>query len=288
MKWLRGWFLRLGGLFRRERRERELAAEMESHLQMHIEENLRAGMSAAEARRQALIKLGGVEQTKEIYRERRGLPVLEVLLRDIQYALHMLRKNPGFTAVAVLTLALGIGANSAIFQMLDALTMGSLPVRNPQEIAEVKIADRQGTRGSVEFWNAQASYPLWEEIRRRQQAFSSIFAWSPGQYNLSPSGEARWASGLEVSSSFFSTLGIQPALGRVFVDTDDQPGCRAPSVVLSYAFWQSEYAGDLSAIGKHWARKDAMSWNSSPAMECSERVLACWRACLFRWLSLVF
>jgi hypothetical protein len=208
MKWLRGWFLRLGGLFRRERRERELAAEMESHLQMHIEENLRAGMSAAEARRQALIKLGGVEQTKEIYRERRGLPVLEVLLRDIQYALHMLRKNPGFTAVAVLTLALGIGANSAIFQMLDALTMGSLPVRNPQEIAEVKIADRQGARGSVEFWNAQASYPLWEEIRRRQQAFSSIFAWSPGQYNLSPSGEARWASGLEVSSSFFSTLGF--------------------------------------------------------------------------------
>jgi putative ABC transport system permease protein len=173
-----------------------------------------------------------------------------VLLRDIQYALRMLRKNPGFTAVAVLTLALGIGANSAIFQMLDALTMASLPVRNPQEIAEVKIADRQGARGSVEFWNAQASYPLWEEIRRRQQSFSSIFAWSPGQYNLSPSGEARWASGLEVSGNFFSALGIPPALGRLFVDADDQPGCNAPSVVVSNAFWQREFAGSPSAIGK--------------------------------------
>src|SRR6266852_5027682 len=250
MRQLQAWLLRLGGLFRKDQRDAEFSSELQSHLQLHIDENLRAGMSPGEARRQALIKLGGVEQTKEIYRERRGLPVLEVLLHDIQYALRTLRKNPGFTAVAVLTLALGIGANSAIFQMLDALTMGSLPVRNPQEIAEVKIADKHGARGSVQFWNAQASYPLWDEIRRRQQAFSGIFAWSPGQYNLSPSGEARWASGLEVSSSFFSTLGIQPALGRVFVDTDDQPGCSAPSVVLSYAFWQSEYTGDLSAIGK--------------------------------------
>jgi predicted permease len=250
MRYLRALLLRLGGLFRKERRDAELSSEIDSHLQLHIEDNLRAGMSREEARRQALTKLGGIEQTKENYRDRRGLPVLEVLLRDIQYALRMLRKNPGFTAVAVLTLALGIGANSAIFQMLDALTMASLPVRNPQEIAEIKIADRQGARGSVEFWNAQASYPLWEEIRRRQQSFSSIFAWSPGQYNLSPSGEARWASGLEVSGNFFSALGIPPALGRVFVDADDQPACNAPSVVLSNAFWQREFAGSPSAIGK--------------------------------------
>lgn len=250
MRSLRALLLRLGGLFRKEQRDAEFSSEIDSHLRMHIEDNLRAGMSGEEARRQALIKLGGLEQTKESYRERRGLPIFEVLLRDVQYALRMLRKNPGFTAVAVLTLALGIGANSAIFQMLDALTIASLPVRNPQEIAEVKLADRQGARGSVEFWNAQASYPLWEEIRRRQQAFSSIFAWSPGQYNLSPSGEARWASGLEVSGNFFSTLGIQPALGRMFVDADDQPGCNTPAVVLSNAFWQREFAGSPSAIGK--------------------------------------
>ena len=250
MRRLRALLLKFGGLFRRDRRDAELSSEIESHLQLHIEDNLRAGMNREEARRHALIKLGGIEHTKEICRDQRGLPLLEVLLRDIQYALRILRKNPGFTAVAVLTLALGIGANSAIFQMLDALTMASLPVRNPKEIVEIKIANREGARGSVEFWNAQASYPLWEEIRRRQEAFSSIFAWSSGQYNLSPSGDARWASGLEVSGSFFSSLGIQPALGRVFVDADDQPGCSTPSAVLSYAFWQTEYAGDSSALGK--------------------------------------
>jgi predicted permease len=250
MRSFRAWLLRLSGLFRKEKHDREFSSEMESHLKMHIEDNLRAGMAPEQARRDALIKLGGIEQTKENYRDQRALPLLEMLLQDVKFALRMLRKNPGFTVVAVLTLALGIGANSSIFQMLDALTLGSLPVRNPQEIVEVKIADLEGARGSVEFWGADATNPLWEEIRQHQQAFSSIFAWSPGLFNLSQSGEAHWASGLQVSGNFFSALGIQPALGRLFVDADDQRGCGAPGVVLSHSFWQTEYAGELSAIGK--------------------------------------
>src|SRR6266478_4966862 len=250
MRGLRAWCLRFVALFRKEQQDRELAEELESHLQMHIEDNLRSGMNPAAARRQTLLKLGGIEQAKEKYRDQRGIPALETVLQDLRFALRMLRKKPGFTAVAVLTLVLGIGANSAIFQILDALTIQSLPVRNPQEIAEVDIANREGVRGSVEFWGADATYPLWEEIRQRQQAFSSVFAWSPGQFNLSPSGEARFALGLEVSGNFFSALGIQPALGRLFVDADDARGCGSPGVVLGHAFWQTEFAADPSAIGK--------------------------------------
>src|SRR5258707_7636261 len=115
MRRLRTWLLRLGELSRKDARERELAAELESHIQLHIEDNLRAGMTAAQARREALMKLGGVEQTKENYREGRGLPALEMLLQDIRYGLRVLSKNPGFTAVAVLTLGVATGAATAIF-----------------------------------------------------------------------------------------------------------------------------------------------------------------------------
>src|SRR5262249_37751314 len=137
MKKLRQGLLRFGGLFNKRRKDREFDEEIESHLQLHIEDNLRLGMTSEEARREAMIKLGGIESMKEAYRDQRGLPILETLWQDIRYGTRQLRKNPGFTTVAVLTLALGIGANTAIFSLIDALLLKSLPVQRPEQLMTV-------------------------------------------------------------------------------------------------------------------------------------------------------
>src|SRR5271167_4486484 len=180
MRRLRALFIRIAGLFRKHRRERELAAEMESHLQLHIEDNLRSRMSPVEARRQALIKLGGLEQTKEAWRDRKGLPAIETLLRDFRYAGRVLRKNPGFTFVVVFTLALGIGANTAIFSVLESQLWRPLPFPDSERLVDAHIVLRENHRQ----WGVLTSseYRAWRE---RSQSFTNLGAYDyPSNRNL--------------------------------------------------------------------------------------------------------
>jgi predicted permease len=176
---------------------------------------------------------------------------METLWQDLRYGARQLLRSPGFTAVAVLTLALGIGANTAIFQLLDALKLRTLPVERPHELAEVQMIERRPRSGNFNGRRPEFTNPLWEQIRDRQQAFSGIFAWGTATFNLAERGEDRFAeNSLFVSGDFFNALRVRPILGRVFSPADDQRGCASPGAVISYAFWQREFGGDLSVVGK--------------------------------------
>jgi hypothetical protein len=175
---------------------------------------------------------------------------VETPWQDLRYGARLLRLKPGFTIVAIASLALGIGANTAIFQLLDAVRLRMVPVRNPQELAEVRITDMTGARGSFNSPYPAVTNQIWERIRADQKVFSGMFAWSTDGFNLAKNGEVRNAQGLWVSGDFFRVLGVGPVLGRVFTPADDQRGCGSPGVVVSYRFWQREFAGDASAIGK--------------------------------------
>ncbi len=170
------------------------------------------------------------------------------MIHDLRFGIRMLLKNPGFTAVAVLSLALGIGANTAIFQLLNAVRLKTLPIKNAQELTQIRLTDNSGTRGSKPARYPAVTNPIWEQIRDRQQGFSGLVAWGSAAFNLAQGGEVRPANALWVSGEFFNVLGVQPELGRTFTPTDDQRGCSAPGVVISHSFWQREYGGDKTVV----------------------------------------
>jgi len=169
---------------------------------------------------------------------------------DLWYGLRQLRQRPGFTVTAVLSLALGIGANTAIFQLVDAIRLKTIPVRDPQELASIHFAEGSSKSGNWSSRSAEFTYAQWEEIGRQQQAFSGLAAWSATRFNLAPAGEARYAEGLYVSGDFFRVLGVNALLGRTFTASDDTPACANPGAVLSYAFWQREFGGDEAVLGR--------------------------------------
>ncbi len=255
---------RIRGLFGKELLDKEFDEEMTAHLEMLVEENLRRGMTLEEARRAARRSFGGVEQTKEAYRDQRGLPIVETFIQDIRYGIRMLRRNPGFTFVAVLTLALGIGANTAIFSVLDAVMLKVLPVRDPARLLLVRwtakdwpsiVEDLEGSNRKDPAGGGWVSesvpYPIFEALRTQNSTLSDVFAFSANVngFNVQFEGAPYSALTEPVSGDYFKGLGVETIAGRPILQSDDDPAA-APVAVLAYNFWKNKLGGDESVVGK--------------------------------------
>lgn len=243
--------------------EKAIVEEIAQHLEDRYQELMANGATKESANRVVLQELddgkftAGIRAavTTKFAISPAGMDENEKLLaglwKDLLYGVRLLKSNPGFTAVAVLSLALGIGANTSVFQLLDAVRLRTLPVRDPQELADVAVVYHpNGRSGDFTATHPDLTYAMWEQIRNQQQAFSNMAAWSTQPLNLNQGGEARYAQALWVSGSFFDTLGIRPALGRLISPSDDNPGCGAGGVVISDSFWQKEFAANPSIVGQ--------------------------------------
>ena len=233
----------------RRDRDRELREEVQAHLDMAARDRIEQGESAQAAADAARREFGNVTLVHETTREMWGWGWLERFTRDVQYGARLLRRTPAFSIVAILSLAIGIGANTAIFQVIDAIRLSALPVERPHDLVEITPVSMEGSRGNRSYWRPVVSNPIWEAVRDRQEAFSGVFAWGAGGFNLAAGGERRPARGLWASGSLFDVLGVRAAHGRLLGPGDDYRGCE-PRVVLSYPFWQREYGGDPSVIGR--------------------------------------
>jgi len=234
LRTIRAWVHRAAGLVRARREEREFAAELEANLQLHIEDNQRRGLPPAEARRQALVALGGVDAASEQHRERRSLPMLETVVQDARFALRMLRRNPGFALLAVLTLALGIGANTAIFSIINGVLLRPLPFAEPARLMAT-----------------HSEYPKGPFVFLRGHSRTMQFAANTEgtEFNLTGRDTPERLTGCSVSANWFDVLGVHAKLGRTFREGEDQPG-KDNVVVLSYSLWQRRFAGDPAIVGR--------------------------------------
>ena len=187
---IRDLLFRLRALFRRKSMEAEMDEELRAHFEHQVEKYVKSGLPLEEARRRARLAFGGFDQVKEECRDARGVNFMETMIQDLRYALRILRKSPGFTAVAVISLTLGIGANTAIFQLLDAVQLRSLPVSNPHELAEVRIRGGNRGMGVNNGTDPKLTRPIWQEIEKHHEPFSSVFT-SASQEN-SPAKASRW------------------------------------------------------------------------------------------------
>jgi predicted permease len=242
MRKLRALWFRLRGIFGSARTDGDFAAELDSHLAMAIEDGMRAGLSREEARRQALIRLGGLEQAKIAHRERSGLPFIETLGQDLSYGLRVLRKSPGFTLITLLTLALGIGANTALFSIVNGVLLNPFPYPHPDEIVRVHASKPNFDEGSI-------SYPNFRDWQRDNQTLAALAISRIYSFILTGTGDAESVPAQFVSSDFFPIFGVKPVLGRLFAPGEDEIG-RSPIVLISAGFWERKFGSKPDVLGK--------------------------------------
>ena len=238
--------LRIQSFARKKPLDRDLAEEMASHLQFAIEENIQNGMSPQEAERQARISFGGPQQSKETHRESRGLPFLDTLLRDVRYTLRTLWRDRAFAAIAILILALGIGANIAVFSIINTLLLRPLPFANSNQLAWLDSNRGLGGLSSLTY-----KIDVYDEYAKQNRSFEQVTAYMPffgsGGYSLTGKGEPRALTGVMVDSNFFQTLGVKPLYGRAFLPGETAKGA-AHVVILDNAFWRQHFNSDRSIL----------------------------------------
>ena len=255
----RRWLSRVADVFAGRRRDRELAEELASHLRMDIEERIARGEAPAEARRQALLRSGGIDVATESVRAQRGVPFLDHLAQDLRYAWRTIRRNPGFASVIVLSLALGIGANTAVFSVTDAVFFRTLPVASPDELVLfewVGAPVRRGYEGSMRRGPAPGDVigtsfpmPFFERVRSSGSGLAGAFAFAPvEQLNVVDGAGAGIARGQLVTGEYHATLGVHAVRGRTLLPSDDRSGA-APVAVLTHAYWQRRFGGDPAVVG---------------------------------------
>jgi predicted permease len=242
------WLARLRNHLRSNDVSRDIEREMRFHLAERADELVASGMRPADARREARRRFGNIGLQTEHTRERDIFMWLDVLIRDLRYTFRSLRAAPAFTVVAILSLAFGIGANTATFSIINAVMLKSLPVSHPEELVRVVRTERADPSPASD-WFGYFTNPLWEQIRDRQDMFSGAFAFGSTSFNLAAGGEARRVQASWVSGEYFTTLGVRAQLGRTILKADDVRGCPGV-VVLSDGFWRSEFGGDAGIIGK--------------------------------------
>ncbi|HVW85637.1 MAG TPA: ABC transporter permease, partial [Bryobacteraceae bacterium] len=245
---LRRAWNRVLSVFHRARLDNDLDAEIVSHIDAAIEENLRRGMDPEEARRRALVRFGGVTQALEQHRETRGLPAMDVLLQDLRFSLRTLRRDRAFAAVVIMVLGLGVGANVAVFSVVNTMLLRPLPFGDADRL--VWFATNGGKGGLSEQTYTVSAF---EEFRKHNRSFQDVTSYqtffSSIQYKLTGQGDPLPITGVQVAGNFFPLLGVEPVLGRLFTTEECRKGGRA-TALLSYGFWQRQFGGDPAAVGR--------------------------------------